>query len=463
MTYYHVRITPKNQQHNDEAITDLSSEDLERRIIARYRQGKPITVNGRTFDLDDVERIRIAETSEESAILIKAIESEDDNTGFIDLLPTSWRIFDRAKDVTNHLIVGPPGRESVSDSEDVQESRPTADTKTVFVVHGRNEKAREALFTFLRSMGLDPLEWSKAVKATGKTTPYIGEILNAAFDRAHAIVVLFTPDDEARLLQAFSNPNDPTHETELTGQARPNVLFEAGMAMGRSEERTVFVELGRLRPFSDVAGRHLIKLDNTPQSRHQLALRLQSAGCPANLDGTDWHKAGDFEAALSMSETSIISPLPSARNEAESPKKIVLTEHCGGHKVLPPELAEQIPLDPRIPESSDDVWLSKDGKTLHVNDNVYEVCSTQEEARERSREVGVRTAWFDENFTYTSSSGENPARKLGLGWEKARKRTLILALERWAMSKTDSDEVRTEKKVFTNRWARARRFPRRAL
>jgi predicted nucleotide-binding protein len=32
------------------------------------------------------------------------------------------------------------------------------DPRKVFVIHGRNELARKALFDFLRSIGLDPIE-----------------------------------------------------------------------------------------------------------------------------------------------------------------------------------------------------------------------------------------------------------------------------------------------------------------
>ena len=65
------------------------------------------------------------------------------------------------------------------------------------------------------------------------------------------------------------------------------------MAMGRDEERTVLVELGALRPFSDIAGRHTIKLNDTSQRRQELAQRLQAAGCSVNLEGTDWHSVGN--------------------------------------------------------------------------------------------------------------------------------------------------------------------------
>ena len=174
----------------------------------------------------------------------------------------------------------------------------TVNTSQVFVVHGRNQKARDAMFVFLRSIGLHPLEWNEAVQATGKPMPYIGEILDAAFAQAGAVVVLMTPDDEARLREPFRSPSDPPHETELTGQARANVLFEAGMAMGRNADRTILVELGSLKPFSDVAGLHVKRMDNSSQRRQELAQRLESAGCPVNLDGVDWHTAGDFDTAL---------------------------------------------------------------------------------------------------------------------------------------------------------------------
>lgn len=199
------------------------------------------------------------------------------------------------KDVTDQYITGPPGRIVETDSSLDHQLRPAPDIREIFVVHGRDIGARDALFQFLRAIDLHPSEWSEAVRGTGKASPYIGEILDAAFSRAHAVVVLLTPDDEARLRDEFQVEGDPPHETELSGQARPNVLFEAGMAMSRAEDRTVLIEIGRLRPFSVVGGRHVIRLDNSSQRRQELALRLQTAGCPVNLSGTDWHTAGDFE------------------------------------------------------------------------------------------------------------------------------------------------------------------------
>src|SRR5262249_35839724 len=83
-------------------------------------------------------------------------------------------------------------------------------------------------------------------------------------------------------------------ETELTGQARSNVIFEAGMAMGKYPDRTVLIELGELRPISDIYGRHVVRMNNSVARRQELAQRLKIAGWDVNLLGTDWHEEGDF-------------------------------------------------------------------------------------------------------------------------------------------------------------------------
>ena len=167
--------------------------------------------------------------------------------------------------------------------------------RKVFVVHGRNGAARSAMFAFLRAIGLAPIEWSEAVRMTGEGSPYIGQVLDTALDAAQAIVVLLTPDEVAYLRTEYAGGEDDP-ETQPQPQARPNVLFEAGMAMGRDAKRTVLVEMGKLRPFSDVAGRHAVRIDGSASRRKELAQRLESAGCAVSLAGEDWLTAGDFTA-----------------------------------------------------------------------------------------------------------------------------------------------------------------------
>ena len=120
-----------------------------------------------------------------------------------------------------------------------EKQRMSRNPRRVFVVHGRNSAARDVMFSFLRMINLEPMEWSEAVALTGQGSPFIGDILDKAFEEAQAVVVLITGDDLARLGTRFQKPDDEPYEMDLTPQARPNVLFEAGMAFGRQPERTI--------------------------------------------------------------------------------------------------------------------------------------------------------------------------------------------------------------------------------
>ncbi len=183
-----------------------------------------------------------------------------------------------------------------------QASEPTPSPKPsqrnpamVFVVYGRNEAARAALFDYLRALKLDPLEWSQVLDLTAMGAPYIGAALDRAFDEAAAFVVLLTGDELAKLVPAFvSEPKDD----QVRNQPRPNVIFEAGMAFGRHPDRTILVEVGPVSPFSDIVGRYAIRLDNTPAKRKALAQALERVGCAVDMSGDDWLTKYDFESVV---------------------------------------------------------------------------------------------------------------------------------------------------------------------
>ena len=163
--------------------------------------------------------------------------------------------------------------------------------RMVFVVHGRDENLRQAMFQFLRTINLHPMEWRELTASVGTGNPYVGEILDRAFERAQSVIIMLTPDEDVRLTSRLGGGEEGL-------QARPNVLFEAGLAMGRNPMRTVIVEIGKVRPFSDIGGRHVVRLDDgavdSVARRQDLAQRLAQAGCEISLSGTDWHSAGTF-------------------------------------------------------------------------------------------------------------------------------------------------------------------------
>ena len=207
-------------------------------------------------------------------------------------------------------------------------------SRSVFVVHGRDLAASSAMFSFLRSIGLDPIEWPHAVAATGEASPHIGTVLEAAFSQARATVVLITPDEIVRLRDEFAGGDDDPESHPAT-QARPNVLFEAGMAMGRDPERTVIVQLGTTRPFSDIAGRHSIRVSREPEWRHELAERLKTAGCPVDTSGTDWLSEGVFtEPAIAAQPVSLALRADSIDSEVKRVKLSYYDGHNSGRLIV---------------------------------------------------------------------------------------------------------------------------------
>lgn len=287
---YHLRVTPKMSFSGDELKLDLGDEQLKTRYLAPFTKGESFTLNGKVFNSDNIDRIKVNITEQESKDLLPAIRERRSHEIVQTGIPDEWFVTELGVDVTDDFITHAPGE---NEGQKMDEMKPNRDTRAVFVVHGRNEVARAGMFDFLRALDLHPIEWSQAISMTQEASPYIGTVLDTAFSAAQAVIVLVTPDEITYLRTEYASGDDDP-ETKPSPQARPNVLFEAGMAMGRDPKRTILVELGYVRPFSDVAGRHVLRFDGGAKKRKELAQRLETAGCPVDTSGHDWLTAGEL-------------------------------------------------------------------------------------------------------------------------------------------------------------------------
>lgn len=153
----------------------------------------------------------------------------------------------------------------------------TPRNKKIFVVHGRDHAAVAKLCTFLSSIGLHPRTFIDVASSLGGA-PSISEIIRAGMEEAQAVLVLFTGDERAvldsRLEAALDSESDRTRI-----QARPNVIFEAGLALGSRPNQTILVSLGAdVRLFSDVHGYRVIALSEA-RAFEELRGRLEATGC----------------------------------------------------------------------------------------------------------------------------------------------------------------------------------------
>jgi CAP12/Pycsar effector protein, TIR domain len=272
-----------------EAVAAVPRNERQEFMFLRSFQADHLQGNGLNLEVLFEDVIALDDTG-----LIRVTQHHKKGSGFNFVVPPSAAArFDEYKAGTATAAVEPTAQPGISSKPDHAE----ADPKKVMVVHGRNRAAQRAMFEFLRDLGLKPLEWGDLIAGTGKAAPYVGEILDHAFRAATAVVVLFSPDDEGRLRAEFLEADDESYETELTPQARPNVLFEAGMALAVHPDRTILVELGRLRPFSDVYGRHVVRLDGTEGPLIDISRRLSAAGCAVEPTDDSWKSPDRFPRA----------------------------------------------------------------------------------------------------------------------------------------------------------------------
>jgi predicted nucleotide-binding protein len=199
----------------------------------------------------------------------------------------------------------------------IQTSSGTIDPRKVFVVHGRDHAFALAMSDFIRSLDLVPMEWSEAAALTGKGAPYLNEVLRAALSVAQSIVILLTPDNEARLRPALLAKGESDDEKEFRFHPRQNVVYEAGLAFGMAPDRTIIVKAGPVLIASDMQGLNYVAFDGDPGSRNRLAERLRVCGCKVQRSGEDWLRNGVFPTYADLLDKSPEAPAPKTKEASD--------------------------------------------------------------------------------------------------------------------------------------------------
>lgn len=185
---------------------------------------------------------------------------------------------------------------SSTGSEDAADSR---DPNRVFVIQGRNQRAARELKLFLQSLGLQEWTFDEVAVAEGNAAS-IFDIVHRGVSGTRAVIVLFTPDERAALQAQLAAPDDKPQD-KVRWQARPNVIYEAGLARGLNPEGTILVSFGDVELPSDLAGIKIVKMENHPRRRKELRERLIKAGCSLNDSSGAWmtsEQGGDFDPSL---------------------------------------------------------------------------------------------------------------------------------------------------------------------
>lgn len=218
---------------------------------------------------------------------------------------------------------GASTRRSINTVIPLEESTVKPDPKKVFIIHGRNVEARKEMGVFVRSLGLAPINFSDVRSAMGGT-PTVADIVERGMNEAQGIIALITADEYSAVRPEYRYDHDEPDQI-ARWQARPNVLFEAGMAFGRDRNRVVFVLLGNPKLFTDVAGVHVLRPTNDP-SGDRVILRgtlAQGMACDVEPHSTDWMTAGDFVGCVAndvgaVPQDPFVGPTTTAEHAADA-------------------------------------------------------------------------------------------------------------------------------------------------
>ena len=146
----------------------------------------------------------------------------------------------------------------------ISENQPIR-SKDVFVVHGRDDGAKERVARFLDKLGCNPIVLHEQ--------PNLGRTIVEKFEshaQASFAVVLLTPDDVGAL---------KTERDKLRDRARQNVIFEFGYFIGRlGRGRVCALARDDVEHPSDYDGVLYIPLDDSESWKFTLVREMKAAG-----------------------------------------------------------------------------------------------------------------------------------------------------------------------------------------
>jgi len=144
-------------------------------------------------------------------------------------------------------------------------------SKKVFVVHGHDAEAKEAVARFIERLGLEAIVLHEQPNAGRTVIEKFEQYTDVGF-----AVVLLTPDDVGAAKGKSAN---------LEPRARQNVVLELGYFLGKlKRSRVCALYKSGVETPSDFDGVLYVELDDKGAWRTKLAQELSNARVPFNVD-----------------------------------------------------------------------------------------------------------------------------------------------------------------------------------
>lgn len=268
MTYYHILIqsNESGEKYYELDKTDLS--EIKEEIVIPYIKGEQFMFDGYFLDKSKVKRIIIGESKYSSKAYVAREEA--------DLPDPIFMTVSRLGIVTNADYTKKITGRILKECESLVEETPNnpkapMDKSKVFIVHGHDDAAKQAVARFVEKIGLEAIILHEQA-SSGKT---IIEKIEANSNVGFAIV-LYTPCDEGR---------PKGEENQLKPRARQNVIFEHGYLMGKIGRKNVSALVkGDVETPNDISGVVYIKMDEADSWKYAVAKEMKACGYDIDLN-----------------------------------------------------------------------------------------------------------------------------------------------------------------------------------
>ncbi len=196
------------------------------------------------------------------ALPSRAADNEADEFSILE--ETVDRQITKLKSLVERLELYPDAVPAVSASGKAVGSE---DRSKIFVVHGHDEGAREAVARFIQTLGLQPIILNEIANEGGTVIEKV-----EAHGAVGFAVVLLTPDDEGCVKGGTPSP-----------RARQNVILELGYFIGRLGRKQVCaLKRGELEIPSDFGGVVYETFDTSGGWKQKLGRELEASGYEIN-------------------------------------------------------------------------------------------------------------------------------------------------------------------------------------
>ena len=276
MPYYHVLIESyeSSKPYYELDKTDLS--EIKDEFIIPYLKGEQFIFDGYFLDKSKVKRILIKESACTSQMYADALNKE---------YPDAPLYFERedivsdedkyTTDITGRIVKECrsllQGATSKSETPTVTKPKVPMDKSKVFIVHGHDNAAKEAVARFIEKIGLEAIILHEQASAGNTIIEKIEANSNVGFG-----IVLYTPCD----LGASQEKKD-----ELKPRARQNVVFEHGYLIGKIGRKNVCALLkGDIETPNDISGVVYIKMEGEKEWKYKIADEMKACGYDIDLN-----------------------------------------------------------------------------------------------------------------------------------------------------------------------------------